>query len=250
MALSMCFAWPRSGNGWLVFGIASAFAGLVWSGPVPAAEENKPVNDLSEFVNSGTVGVISGGIGGTYVRIAADIAATLNAHTDVRALPIVGQGSLQNITDLLYLKGIDVAIVQSDVLDYIEREKIHPNIKRRINYVTKLYNEEFHVVAGRGIVALADLAGRKVNFGVKGSGTYMTATTVFAALGIEVEPVSIDQPLAMEKIRRGEIAASIYVAGRPAAVVAGLRKEDGFKLLPDPIHIGASGNLSSRATYG
>ncbi|MBI1385195.1 MAG: TAXI family TRAP transporter solute-binding subunit [Rhizobiales bacterium] len=187
-----------------------------------------------EQVNTGTVGVISGGIGGTYVRIAADLAAVLNPEGDIRVLPILGQGSVQNVTDLLYLKGVDVAIVQSDVLAHIEREAIHDSIKERIHYVTKLYNEELHLLAGAGIERIEDLAGQPVNFDVAGSGTYMTATTVFKALGIEVRPVSMDQALAIEKIRAGEIAATVYVAGRPASVIADLADKKEFRLLDVP----------------
>ena len=92
---------------------------------------------------------------------------------------------MQNITDLLYLRGIDVGIVQSDVLGFIRKENLHPNIEQRIRYVTKLYNEEVHILAGKDIGQLADLAGKKVNVDVAGSGTAMTASTLFDTLGVD-----------------------------------------------------------------
>ena len=60
------------------------------------------------LVNSGTVAIISGGIRGTYVRIAADLADAMDDQYDVRVLPVIGKGSVRNIEDLLYLRGIDV----------------------------------------------------------------------------------------------------------------------------------------------
>src|SRR3954447_1864756 len=66
--------------------------------------------------NSGTVGVVSGGVDGTYIRIATDLAAVLDEGDQLRILPIAGKGSLQNVADILYLRGIDLGIVQSDVL--------------------------------------------------------------------------------------------------------------------------------------
>jgi uncharacterized protein len=50
------------------------------------------------------------------VRIAADLAAVLDGGQTLRVLPVLGKGSLQNLADILYLRGIDVGIVQSDAL--------------------------------------------------------------------------------------------------------------------------------------
>ena len=44
----------------------------------------------------------------------------------------------------------------------------------------------------------------------------MTATLLFDGLGIDVRPAHDTQDLALEKLRRGEIAALVYVAGKPA----------------------------------
>jgi len=200
---------------------------------VPAnAQTNTDYQEMVKRVNQGTVRVISGGIGGTYIRIATDLASVLNDGERLRVLPIVGQGSVQNITDLLYLKGIDIGIVQSDVLSFIKRRNMYPGVEDRIAYITKLYNEELHVVGSPEIGGLGELAGRKVNFGVEGSGTAMTAETVFDSLGIEVEPVFHDQPLALQKIKDGEIAATLYVAGKPTSAIAELNREDGYRLIP------------------
>ncbi len=182
--------------------------------------------------NQGTVGIISGGIGGTYIRIASDLAAVLNDGDRLRVLPIVGEGSIRNINDILYLRGVDIGIVQSDVLSYFKRQPGYRNIAERIAYITKLYNEELHVLAGPRIRTIRDLAGKKVNVGLKGSGTSMTAATVFRALGIKVRPVHMDQALAIEEIKRGRIAATLYVAGKPASIVANLKPSDGLHIVP------------------
>jgi TRAP transporter TAXI family solute receptor len=185
-------------------------------------------------VNQGTVTIISGGVTGTYIRIASDLAAVLDSGDDLRILPIVGKGSVQNITDILYLKGIDIGIVQSDVLTYIKNRNIHPTITKRIRYITKLYNEEFHLLAGKDIETIQGLAGKKVNFGIEGSGTFVTASTVFQTLNIDVEPVSFDQALALEKLKSGEIDAMVYVAGKPAEVFRNLDPSGGVHLVPVP----------------
>ena len=100
-----------------------------------------------DLVNGGVVGVISGGVTGTYIRIAADLANALDDGYELRVLPIIGKGSVRNIEDLLLLRGVDVAIVQSDVLDFYKRAELVPNIEDRLRYIAKLYNEEVHVLA-------------------------------------------------------------------------------------------------------
>ncbi len=193
-----------------------------------AQQTNSP---QSAKANSGTVGIISGGTSGTYIRIASDLASALNDGDQLRVLPIVGKGSLQNINDVLYLKGIDVGIVQSDVLEYLKRDPAYKGIENRIRYIAKLYNEEFHLVGNENIRTIQDLAGKRVNFGNKGSGTYITASTVFKALGVSVTPTAFSQAVALEKVRTGEVDALVYVAGKPARAFVDIKPEDGLRLV-------------------
>ncbi len=193
-----------------------------------------PSGNSVESANADTVGIISGGVDGTYIRIAADLAAVLDSDR-LRVLPVVGKGSVQNVADILYLKGIDVGIVQSDVLAYIEQQKLYPNVQKLIGYVTKLYQEEVHVLARRDIARLSDLAHQKVNEDVRGSGTAMTASILFGKLGIPVEVTNFDQNQALEKLKRGEIAAMVYVVGKPARLFAPLPAVSGLHFLSVPI---------------
>ena len=190
---------------------------------------------LREKVNFGTVAIVSGDVNSTNIRIASDLASVLDKPDQLRVLPIIGKGSVQNIIDLLYLKGIDVAIVQSDVLSFSRRENLYPNIAQRIRYVTKLYNEEVHILAGQDIRQLSDLAGRKVNVDVAGSGTAMTASILFNALGLKIEPTNFDQALALEKVKDGEIAAMVSVVGKPADLFRKIEASANLHFVPIPL---------------
>ena len=186
-----------------------------------------------ESANQGTVGIISGGVDGTYIRIASDLASVLDSGDDLRVLAIRGKGSVQNITDILYLRGIDLGIVQSDVLEFSRRSELHhPKITDLIQYVTKLYNEEIHVLGSETIQSVADLAGKRVNFGIAGSGTEMTASIIFDTLGIDVDRTSFDQAVAVEKLRAGEIDALVYVAGKPTRVFSEVGPDDPVHFVP------------------
>jgi TRAP transporter TAXI family solute receptor len=201
----------------------------------PGGTAREQIEIYRDQVNAGMVGVVSGGIDGTYLRVATDLANVLdNTEDGLRILPISGKGSLQNVWDLVFARGIDVALVQSDVLAYAKREKIFPRVDALIQYICHLYDEEVHVLAGKDVQRVEDLAGKKVNVDNRGSGTFMTASLIFGQLGIAVEPTHFDQALALEKLKSGEIAAALYVVGKPARLFTGLPPDSGFHFLAVP----------------
>jgi len=193
------------------------------------------LRSLRDKVNEGIVGIVSGGIEGTYLRAATDLAYVLDGTSDgLRIFPIAGKGSLENIWDLVFARGVDVALVQADVLAYAEREKIFPKIGSFVQYISSLYGEEMHVLARSDIHKLEDLAGKTVNIDGRRSGTYLTADLIFKTLKIPIEVATDDQALALEKLKRGEIAALVYVAGKPVRLFTGLKREDNLHFLAVP----------------
>jgi len=162
-------------------------------------------------LNANTVTLISGTIGGTYVQFGADLASVLDDGNKLRVLPIVGRGSVQSVADVLFLQGVDLGIVRSDTLDYLEKKGFAKDIKKQFAYVTKLYNEEMHVIAPKSIRSLKDLEGKKVSVDLPNGGTFVTAAIVFERLGIRPNFLYIEQRIAMEKLRTGQIDAVIAV---------------------------------------
>ncbi len=207
-----------------------AAAALAASSMAPALADT-----LSERANRGLVEVVTGSVSGSSPRIAEDLAAVLDDGATRRVLPVIGKGSLQNLTDLKALRGVDLAIVQTDVLAYARGQKAHAGIENTLSYIAKLYNEEFHLLARGEIKSVSDLAGRKVNFGTPGDGTWVTGPRLFALLKIKVEATSYDQALALEKLRSGEIAALAYVTAKPAPLFAALRAQDGVHFVAVPL---------------
>jgi TRAP-type uncharacterized transport system substrate-binding protein len=200
----------------------------------PTAAQTDPNPRLVQ-ANAGTVGVISGEIDGTYVRIAADLAAVLDDGDRLRVLPILGRGSVQNIADILYLRGVDIGIVQSDVLAYAQQQRLFPGLEQSIQYITELYQEEVHVLARRDITRLDDLTGQVVNIGGSGSGSAITGTLLFGSLNLRPKFSSDDQDLALEKLKRGEIAAMLVVDGKPARLFTRIDPGTGLHFLPIPL---------------
>lgn len=196
----------------------------------PAAPRASGEND----VNDTTVGIVSGTVTGTYIQFASDLSAVLDDPGKLRVLAILGKGSVKNIDDILHVKGVDIGIVQSDVLTYMEKQGLFSGAQAHVQYITKLYNEEFHLLALNDVKRLEDLAGKKVNFGPQGGGMAVTASILFDLLKIKVEPTYDDPALAVEKLKRGEISGAVGVYGKPAKIYSGLKRQDGFHFVPVP----------------
>src|SRR3978361_1565203 len=183
-----------------------------------------------QALNQNTVTLMSGTIGGTYVQFGADLASVLDDGNKLRVLPIVGRGSGESFADSLFLQGVDLVIVRADTLDYLERKGFAKDIKKQFTYVTKLYNEEMHVIAPKSIQNLKQLEGKTASVEIPNGGTFVTALTVFERLGLKPKGVYIEQRIALEKMRAGEIDAVIVVGGKPYKSVSGF-KDDRFHLV-------------------
>ena len=186
-----------------------------------------------ERLNANTVTVMTGTIGGTYVQFGADLASVLDEGDEMRVLPIVGRGSVQSIADILFLKGVDLGIMRADTLDYLERKGYTGNIRGQFAYITKLYNEEMHVVAKTSIKSLGDLNGKRVAVDLPNGGTFVTAITIFERLGIKPVYAFIEQRVAYEKLKSGELDAVVAVQGSPSRAVSQV-KGDNLHFVPIP----------------
>ncbi|WP_024511195.1 TAXI family TRAP transporter solute-binding subunit [Bradyrhizobium sp. ARR65] len=183
-----------------------------------------------QALNANTVTLITGTIGGTYVQFGADLASVLDDGNKLRVLPIVGRGSVQSVADILFLQGVDLGIVRADTLDYLERKGFAKDIKRQFTYVTKLYNEEMQVIAPKSVRNLKDLEGKTVSVDLPNGGTFVTALTVFERLGLKANFVYIEQRIAMEKLKKGEVDAVIVVGGKPYKSVSTFNNDGRFHL--------------------
>ena len=202
-------------------------------------------------ISQGVVVLETESSAGISVRIAEELAKVINDGSRRRILPVIGIGSLQNIMDLSLLRGIDVAILQKDVLDYVKQQNLVPQIESRVNYVTTLYNEEFHLLARAEIKSISDLANRKVSVDVQGAGTAITAARLFDLLRMAVTTTNDDPREALEKLRQGDVVAVALVAGKPAPAFCDLIGENGLHFLPIPSDAAAgAGYTPARLTAG
>jgi len=121
--------------------------------------------------------------------------------------------------------------VRADTLDYLERKGFAKDIKKQFTYVTKLYNEEMTVIAPKSIHNLRELDGKRVSVDLPNGGTFVTALTVFERLGLKADFAYIEQRIAMEKLRKGELDAVVIVGGKPYKSVSNFNNDGRFHLV-------------------
>ena len=181
-------------------------------------------------LNAWSIGLAGGLLEGAPIRLATDIARVVNDGGVMHVLPIVTRGPTENVNDLLYLKGVDAAIINSNSLE--EYKSQVPQIQQRITYIISLFPSELHIFVRPEIKSLQDLVGKKVNFNTQGTAAAYSGPLIFSRLGLEVEKMFIPHPMALEQLRRGEIAGVVFVTSKPVDAFLKGRWDAGYKLLP------------------
>jgi TRAP transporter TAXI family solute receptor len=204
--------------------------------PVPRAPTALASGEGSSVakINTWTIGLATGLPEGTYLRVGGEIARNLNDGDDLRIIPMITPGAVDNIRDLLYLKGVDIALTNADVLEHFRTVGKIANIEKRVHYITELYIGDIHILVRPEINTYKDLEGKKVSFHDPGSGAAVSAPVIFKQLGVKVEGVHVNNAFALEKMKTGEFAGLVNPGGKPQDFFNKFKNDYGFKFLPIP----------------
>jgi TRAP-type uncharacterized transport system substrate-binding protein len=183
-------------------------------------------------MNAWTVGLAGGLIEGAPLRLAAEMARVVDDGVNMHVVPIVTRGATENMNSLLYLKGVDLAIVATDALDEYKQQV--PEIRSRINYVLNLFPSEVHVFVRPEIQSMQDLAGKKVNFNTMGTAAAYTGPIIFSRLGIDIQKMFVPHQVALEQMRKGDVDAVFFITSKPVDAFVRGKWEPGFKFIPVP----------------
>jgi TRAP-type uncharacterized transport system substrate-binding protein len=186
-----------------------------------------------EAINSWTVGLAAGRTEGAPLQFAAELARVLDDGDNMRVLPIVTRGPFDNIFDLLYLRGVDAAIVYGDVLEHFKKTPEIAGITKRINYLTSLFPSEAHIFARPEINSLKDLAGKTVNFNTEGTAAAYSGPIIFERLGIKINATFVPHQTAMGEMKNSDkYAATFWISSKPLPQFLKGSFPPGFKFLP------------------
>ena len=222
--------------------MASTLMGVAAFSSLPATAQSIPKSlqeagseaAIKSARNEWTVGIAGGLADGTYMRFAVDLARALDDGDNLRILPVVTFGAASNLEDLLYLRGIDVAVTQSDVFEYFRTVRKVANLDQRVNYVIRLPVSEVHILARDDIRTIDDLRGKRVNLGPDGSASSLTGAIIFQRLGINVEQSNLTNGAALQELKSGKLSALVRVVGKPVDALERIPPHSGLHLIPIP----------------
>jgi TRAP transporter TAXI family solute receptor len=193
------------------------------------------IDEARNAANQGVITLFAGSDGDTSTRAAAEFASLLDSSRDgIRLLANNGGGMGRNLTDLLYLRGVDAALVRADVLNYARNQDVYPAIDSQVAYISEMFPEEVHLLVRSETEGIADLNGKAVNIGTKGSGSEVTGSIILSQLGLTADVTHFRPRLAIEKLKQGEIDGAFFVGGKPMPLLQEIPSGSGLKLLSLP----------------
>lgn len=200
-------------------------------------KEATPPSKDSSVPKKAEFTTLTGGKTGNYYKAATElneILAEIGFGLKIEESP----GSIENIQKIGTGK-IDIAFAQNDAtalqrnVDKKEKTKIFDNLV----VLAPVSDEVVHIVVNKkaGIKKLADLKGKKVAFGPKGSGTFVSAAVIYYANNID-DTAGIYQDVAesIEKVKKGELDAAFFTTAVGVPLLKDISAEDGkdLELLP------------------
>lgn len=140
-----------------------------------------------------------------------ELATVVAAKDNIRLVTILGRNDVVNLSDLLFLQGVDSAVVRADAVEFVKRQNEFPGITRVVNTLARLHEQKLVILARADIDSIEQLDGKKVASGIKGSSEHVTASLVLEMLEVNVTQIDIPTDQAISQLIEGQINALFYL---------------------------------------
>jgi TRAP transporter TAXI family solute receptor len=191
---------------------------------------------LRKRVNENVLFLMGGQPGATFSQLAHDISVVVDNPNNLRVLPVEGGAAVQNVEDVLFLRNIDLALTTQEAMNHLKATReLGPNLEQQVTYIATLFPNPLQILARSGAKSITDLNGKKVNFNNKGSATAQFVPQIFKTLGVNVQQeLFMAQGDALEKLRSGEIDATICSCPVPVPAFVNVKAEWGLRFVTVP----------------
>ncbi len=180
----------------------------------------------------------TGGTAGTYYPFGGAMANIWNAKIPGMSVTAQTTGASAENVRLVNKKEAELALVQSDTLDFAFNAKEAFKEKlTKMNAIAVLYPEIIQVVARADgdITSFTDLKGKKVGVGAPGSGTEANFRQLLDVYGMsrgDVNPQYLSFSESAEQFKDKHIDAFIVTAGIPNAAIMDISTQNAITILP------------------
>ena len=170
----------------------------------------------------------TGGEAGTYYAFGSVLAQYVSNNSGISVTAITGNGSQANVEDM-DAGDVQLAFCQSDVMSYAYNgTNLFEDLGKidSFSVVAALYMEQVQIVTTNpDIKTVADLKGKSVSIGARGSGVYFNALDVLGVYGMtedDIKPVYQSFGDSAESLKDKKIDAAFIVAGAPTTAITDL----------------------------
>jgi TRAP transporter TAXI family solute receptor len=188
-------------------------------------------------------GVATGGTGGTYYPLGGMLAQLISNKATVDGKKITATaeaaGASVGNAKLLGNKDIESAFVAADILNaaYNGKGQFANAPLKNLRALGALYPETVQLItrADSGINSIKDLKGKSISSGAPGSGQYQLVTDLLKTYGMartEVTEDSSSFTQAVDKIKDGNLDATLITGGVPVAAVTDFAQSHAMKIIP------------------
>jgi len=174
-------------------------------------------NNKKTEIDNIEIGMVTGSKAGTYITFGHDIAKEAG-KSGIKLNVYESGGSIENINRITSKERVGLAIVQSDVLGFLNRSNNQNSIEtaKKLRLVAPFYNEEVHILARKTITSLDELNGKKIVVGSEGSGSMITAVNIFSMLNIVPSKMYKIAPASgVVAVLNNDVDAIVFVGGKP-----------------------------------
>lgn len=188
-------------------------------------------------------GVATGGTGGTYYPLGGMLAQLISnkAVVDGKKISATAEAAGASVANVKLLgnKEIESAFVAADILDaaYNGKGQFKDGAIKNVRALGALYPETVQLItrADSGINSVKDLKGKSISSGSPGSGQYQLLTDLLQVYGMSRSDVKEDLSSftqAVDKIKDGNLAATLITAGVPTAAITDFAQSHALKVIP------------------
>jgi len=188
-------------------------------------------------------GIATGGTGGTYYPLGGMLAQLISNKATVDGKKITATaeaaGASVGNAKLLGNKEIESAFVAADILDaaYRGTGQFDKAPLKNLRALGALYPETVQLItrADFNINSVKDLKGKSISSGAPGSGQYQLLTDLLKVYGMTRADVKEDLSSftqAVDKIKDGNLHATLITAGVPTAAVTDFAQSHALKVIP------------------
>lgn len=188
-------------------------------------------------------GIATGGTGGTYYPLGGMLAQLISnkATVDGKKVSATAESAGASVANakLLGNQEIESAFVAADILDaaYNGRAQFNGQPVKNLRALGALYPETVQLVTrgDSGINSIKDLKGKSISSGSPGSGQYQLLTDLLRVNGLSRDDVKEDSSSftqAVDKIKDGNLDATLITAGVPTAAVTDFAQAHDLKIVP------------------